>query len=207
LTADADFATFGFGRGDRLGDHPLHGGIALVEQVRHHALVVVVPHVGSEEVRLEIFFQRQIERVDAAIGEAYDELAGDLAKLPGIGKVTAPAIIAEYGELSRFEGGYKKLLAYAGLDPRIRESGQWKGTVKMSKRGSPALRTALFKAASMGRLHCPQLQAIYHKHRHEKGKNHRVAISHVARKLVQLIWAVWRNGATYDPSKITPNAA
>jgi len=153
------------------------------------------------------FFQGQIERVDAAIGEAYDELAGDLAKLPGIGKVTAPAIIAEYGELSRFEGGYKKLLAYAGLDPRIRESGQWKGTVKMSKRGSPALRTALFKAASMGRLHCPQLQAIYHKHRHEKGKNHRVAISHVARKLVQLIWAVWRNGATYDPSKITPNAA
>lgn len=153
------------------------------------------------------FLQGQIDRLDAAIAEAYEAVERGLARLPGIGKVTGPAIVAEYGDLSRFQGGYKKLQAYAGLDPRIRESGQWKGTVKMSKRGSPALRTALFKAASMGRLHCPQLQAIYHHHRHVKGKNHRVAISHVARKLVQLIWVVWRNGATYDPSKITPNTA
>jgi len=150
------------------------------------------------------FFQEQVDQLDAAIGEAYEAMAGELAKLPGIGKVTAPAIIAEYGDLSRFEGGYKKLLAYAGLDPRIRESGQWKGTVKMSKRGSPALRTALFKAASMGRLHCPQLQEIYHRHRREKGKNHRIAIRKVSIKMVQMIWAVWRNGATHRTSRPMP---
>ena len=155
------------------------------------------------------FLQNQIEQLDKIIDQNYESLVQEcaLAKLPGIGKVSAPAIIAEYGDLSRFKGGYKKLLAYAGLDPRIRESGQWRGTPKMSKRGSPSLRTALFQAASMARLHCPQLQAIYDKHRHQKGKNHRVAISHVARKLVQIIWAVWRNGAEYDPEKINPKPA
>lgn len=155
------------------------------------------------------FLQKQTQTLDTAIARTYTQLTQEhpLQKLPGIGKVTAPTIIAEYGDLQRFHGGYKTLQAYAGLDPRIRESGQWKGTVRMSKRGSPALRTALYKAASMGRLHCPQLQEIYEKHRHQKGKNHHVAISHVARKLIQLIWAVWRNNAPYDPQKINPKPA
>jgi transposase len=148
------------------------------------------------------FFATQLKDCDKQIESIFEKIDDPIEAIPGIGAKNGPVILSELGELSRFKGGYKKLLAFAGLDPRIRESGQWKGTVKMSKRGSPALRTALFQAASMGRLHNPDLQAIYHLHRHEKGKNHRVAISHVARKIVQIIWATCRNKAPFDPSKI-----
>ena len=150
------------------------------------------------------FFQKQIGQLEAQIEALFQAIDDPIEAIPGIGKKTAPMILAEFGDLSRFHGGYKKLLAFAGLDPRIRQSGQWKGTVKMSKRGSPALRTALYQAASMGRLHHASLQAIYHHHRHIKGKNHRVAVSHVARKLVQIIWATCRNHSPFDPEKISP---
>lgn len=151
------------------------------------------------------FFDKQIAKLDARIRELFKSIDSPIKDIPGIGEKTAPMILAELGELSRFKGGYKKLLAYCGLDPRVRQSGQWKGTVKMSKRGSPALRTALFQAASMGRIHNQSLRSIYARHRHEKGKNHRVAVSHVARKLVQLIWATCRNNAPFDPEKICPS--
>jgi transposase len=151
------------------------------------------------------FFKTQLEVCEKQIEALFEGLDDTIKEIPGIGARTGPVILSEFGELSRFDGGYKKLLAFAGLDPRVRQSGQWKGTVKMSKRGSPALRTALFQAASMGRLHNPNLQSIYHKHRHQKGKNHRVAISHVARKIVQIIWATCRNRDAFDPTKICPN--
>ena len=54
-------------------------------------------------------------------------------------------IAAELGDLRRFEGRrpLHAILAYADMDPRVRKSGQWSGKIKMSKRGSAALRTAL----------------------------------------------------------------
>jgi len=151
------------------------------------------------------FFKTQLEVCEKQIAALFEQLDDTIKEVPGIGAKTGAVILSEFGELSRFDGGYKKLLAFAGLDPRVRQSGQWKGTVKMSKRGSPALRTALFQAASMGRLHNADLQSIYHKHRHQKGKNHRVAISHVDRKIVQIIWATCRNGDAFDSAKICPN--
>lgn len=151
------------------------------------------------------FFGGQLEALEGSIKDLFDSLDHPIKEIPGIGAKTAPVIIAELGDLQRFRGGYKKLLAYAGLDPRIRQSGRWNGKTKMSKRGSAALRTALYQAASMGRLHSEELGAIYFKQRHIKGKHHNVAISHVARKLVQIIWATCHNKQPFDQAKICPN--
>ena len=187
-------------------------GVQMARKVREAAQGSIAHAQHSDELAGIIqgmlehlaFFQEQIARLEARIAQLFKSIDTPVKEIPGIGEKTGPMIVAEFGDLSRFHGGYKKLLAFAGLDPRIRQSGKWKGTVKMSKRGSPALRTALFQAASMGRLHCPELQCIYAKHRHTKGKNHRVAVSHVARKLVQLIWVTCRNKAPFDPGKICP---
>jgi transposase len=97
------------------------------------------------------------------------------------------------------------LLAYAGMDPRVRKSGQWNGKIKMSKRNSVALRTALYQAASIARLHEPRLGEIYNHYKYQMNKmnkHHGVAISHVARKLLAIIYAVCARGQSYDPSKI-----
>jgi transposase len=113
-------------------------------------------------------------------------------------------LAAELGDLRRFAGHrpLHALLAYAGMDSRVRKSSQWSGKIKMSKRGSVALRTALYQAASMARLHEPRLAQIYNHHRHQMNKHHGVAISHVVRKLLAIIYAVCARGQSYDPTKI-----
>jgi transposase len=112
--------------------------------------------------------------------------------------------MAELGDLRRFAGRrpFHALLAYAGMDPRIRQSSQWSGKIKMSKRGSAALLIALFQAASMTRLHEPRLAEIYNRHRHQMHKHHSVAISHVARKLLAIFYADCACGQAFKPTKI-----
>jgi transposase len=155
------------------------------------------------------FLQAQVAQLDAEIAGQFDALDHPIKTIPGIGRVTAPVIIAEIGDINRFVGprGAHRILAYAGLEPRVRESGQWKGRPKMSKRGSPILRTALFQAASMVRMHHPFFAAIYDRHRKDKQKHHSTAISHVARKLVEIIYAVCKSNQPFDPARLCPASA
>jgi transposase len=166
----------------------------------------------ASSVRLIIaqieFVQAQLSQLDAEIARHFDALDHPIKTIPGIGRVTAPVILAEIGDIGRFQGprGAHRILAYAGLEPRVRESGQWKGRPKMSKRGSPMLRTALFQAATMVRIHHPFFAAIYDRHRKEKQKHHTTAVSHVARKLVEIIYAVCKSNQPFDPAKLCPCA-
>jgi transposase len=150
------------------------------------------------------FFEKQLAELDIHIQRLFSGMEHPIKTIPGIGSITGPLIAAELGDLRRFEGPrpLHALLAYAGMDPRVRKSGQWSGKIKMSKRGSVALRTALYQAASMARLHEPRLAEIYNRHKQQMNKHHRVAISHVARKLVGIIYAVCARGQSYDPAKI-----
>lgn len=155
------------------------------------------------------FFEQQLAQLDLHIQSLFCSMAHPIKTIPGIGSITGPLIVAELGDLRRFAGRrpLHALLAYAGMDPRVRQSGQWSGKVKMSKRGSVALRTALYQAASMARLHEPCLAEIYHHHRHQLHKHHSIAISHVARKLLAIIYAVCARGQSFDPAKICPHPA
>ena len=155
------------------------------------------------------FFEEQLAELDVHIQRLFSRMEHPIKSIAGIGSITGPLIAAELGDLRRFEGRrpVHAILAYAGMDPRVRKSGQWSGKIKMSKRGSAALRTALYQAASMARLHEPRLAQIYNRHRQQMNKHHAVAISHVARKLVGIIYAVCARGQSYDPSKICAQPA
>ena len=93
--------------------------------------------------------------------------------------------------------GIHRLLAFAGLDPRIRSSGQWTGKVRMSKRGSSTLRTAIWRAAFVASRH-PAFAPMYHKHRVEMKQPFLLALSHVARKVTQAIYGVLRHQAAFN---------
>lgn len=153
------------------------------------------------------FLEAQIEKLQSQITTNFKTVEHPIQSIPGIGKVTGPVILSEIGDIQRFchPKGAHKILAFAGMDPRIRASGQWQGKVKMSKRGSPTLRTALYQAASMARIHHPFFKAIYRRQKDEFKKLHAVAISHVARKLVEVIYAVWISNQNFDPAKLCPN--
>lgn len=118
--------------------------------------------------------------------------------IPGIGPVLAAAILGEIGDISRFPTG-AKLVAYAGIDPTVRQSGQFNGTRnRMSKRGSPHLRRAIWLAASTATTYNPILRDFYEQKRAE-GKHPMAATGAVARKLTYIIHAVLRDRKPYEP--------
>ncbi|SDU61478.1 Transposase IS116/IS110/IS902 family protein [Desulfobacula phenolica] len=121
--------------------------------------------------------------------------------IPGIGPVWAPTILAEVLPVFHPEekNGARKLVAAAGLDVRLNESGQYKGKGKMSKRGSRYLRTAAIQAAEVAALVAkyPMFRAVYKKQK-AKGKKHLVAISHVANKLLHVVFSVLKNQKPYE---------
>lgn len=106
-------------------------------------------------------------------------------------------IIAEIGDFSRFDSP-DRILAYAGMSPSTYQSGQLDNCHShMEKRGSKYLRYALFNAAKYVCLWDDSFAAYLAKKRSE-GKHYSVAISHAAKKLVRLIYAMERSGQPYN---------
>jgi transposase len=127
------------------------------------------------------------------------ELIGRLRSIPGIGPFIAASIIAEVQDMHRFPTA-KALIAFAGLDPKIRQSGHTlNSTGRLTKRGSPHLRRSLFIAASVARQHDPYFKALYDKKRAE-GKKYTAATVVVARKLLSISRAVWLSEQNYNLS-------
>jgi len=139
-----------------------------------------------------------------ARAQLYKDLAtsaqGDIFRLlqsvPGIGPYVAASIVGEIQDVRRFKTA-KELIAFSGLDPKIRQSGKaLNSTGRLTKRGSRYLRRSLFIAANVARQCDPQFQALYDKKRAE-GKSYTVATCVVARKLLLVARSVWLNEKTY----------
>ena len=146
------------------------------------------------------FLDKQIEALDCQILEYYEKFDCYLHTIPGIGMIAAATILAEIGDINRFKSS-SALVAFAGIDPTVRQSGEFSGTHNhMSKRGSPYLRHAIFLAATTCSFHNIPLNAYYKKKR-EQGKHHLTATGAVARKLTTIIYAVFRDGKPYEPKK------
>ena len=146
------------------------------------------------------FLDKQIEALDCQILEYYEKFDCYLHTIPGIGMIGAATILAEIGDISRFKNS-SALVAFAGIDPTVRQSGEFNSTHNhMSKRGSPYLRHAIFLAATTCSFHNSPLNAYYKKKR-DQGKHHLTATGAVARKLTTIIYAVLRDSKPYEPKK------
>ena len=146
------------------------------------------------------FLDKQIEALDIEIIKYYEQFDCYLHTIPGIGIIGAATILAEIGDISRFKNS-SALVAFAGIDPTVRQSGEFNSTHNhMSKRGSPYLRQAIFLAATTCSFHNSPLNAYYKKKR-DQGKHHLTATGAVARKLTTVIYAVLRDSKPYEPKK------
>ncbi|MFR4684398.1 MAG: IS110 family transposase [Anaerobutyricum hallii] len=146
------------------------------------------------------FLDKQIEALDCQILEYYEKFYCYLHTIPGIGMIAAATILAEIGDINRFKSS-SALVAFAGIDPTVRQSGEFSSTHNhMSKRGSPYLRHAIFLAATTCSFHNSPLNAYYKKKR-DQGKHHLTATGAVARKLTTVIYAVLRDSKPYEPKK------
>ena len=141
--------------------------------------------------------EEQREDVEATEEALMAQIPQHITTIPGVGLVTGAAILAEIGDVLRFESE-DKLVAYAGIDASVYQSGQFQaGSMHMSKRGSPYLRLALWQAASMCLQHNEELRAYYDK-KGEEGKAHGVALGAVCRKLLVRIYVILKENRAYE---------
>ena len=147
-------------------------------------------------IRLIRELDAEIDEIESAIQAIMDELQSPITTIPGIGFRMGAMILAEVGDFSRFDSP-DKLLAYAGMSPSTYQSGQLKNCYPhMEKRGSRYLRYALYNATKYVCLWNPAFAAYLAKKRAE-GKHYNVAISHAAKKLVRLIFALEKSRQPY----------
>ena len=147
--------------------------------------------------------EEQQTEVEKAVEELMAQIPQHITSIPGVGAITGAAILAEIGDIQRFESP-EKLVAYAGIDATVYQSGQFEAKqMHMSKRGSPYLRLGLWQAASMSVLHNEELKIYYQKKRKE-GKAHRVAIGALCRKLLVRIYVILKENRPYVEHKLVP---
>lgn len=145
--------------------------------------------------RLKVF-QEQIGVLEKEIQLITAELDSKIFTIPGIGKSTGAAIISEIGNIQNFPSAIK-LIAFAGLDPKLKESGNYQGRTPISKRGSKYLRNAIWASAMVACRVEPTFKKFYTDRRH-KGKSHRYAVTAAANKLSKVIYHVLKNNCNYD---------
>lgn len=142
----------------------------------------------------------EIDEIEAAIKQIMDEeIKSPILTIPGISYRMGAMILAEIGDFSRFDSA-DKILAYAGMSPSTYQSGQLDNCYShMEKRGSRYLRYALYNATKYVCHWDPTFGAYLEKKRSE-GKHYNVALSHAAKKLVRLIFAMEKSGQAYMPA-------
>jgi len=142
----------------------------------------------------------RISNLESFISKEYLALDSHIHSIPGIGLISAAGIYSEIGDFSRFSSA-NKVLAFAGLDPSTNQSGEESHCGHMVKHGSSYLRKYLMNCAEISLVHNSYLYDFYLKKRNE-GKAHRVALSHVARKLTSIIYSLEKNDVDFDFNKM-----
>jgi transposase len=141
----------------------------------------------QQTIQLIQTMEQQIAQTEEKINPIVDELDSPILTIPGISYRMASIIISETENFANFDSA-EKVLAYAGLEPSVYQSGQLTSThAKMVKRGSKYLRYALFNAAKYV-CHWDAGFAQYLAKKRAEGKAYNVAVSHAARKLTRVIF-------------------
>lgn len=122
--------------------------------------------------------------------------AQTLMSLPGLGAVTCATFLAEVGDVSRFDSA-AKLASYAGLAPRIRQSGTTVHSVTKPRGGNRRLKRVLVLSATKSILFCEESRAYYDRKRAE-GRSHGSAVIALARRRLNVMYAMLRDGRPYE---------
>lgn len=154
------------------------------------------------ETLLDIYSQlnSKISRIENEITRIVTEMNPPTLSIKGVGPISTAIIVSEFGNFNRFSSP-DKMLSFAGLEPGYFQSGTSEYAGKMVKRGSSLLRYTLINCCRAMRLY-NEVFAAYYLKKIGEGKPHRVALSHMAKKLVRVIYTLETTGNTFDPSKL-----
>lgn len=147
-----------------------------------------------------------IEMLDSQINSIEEEIKSSIDKesvvlsIPGINFVAAASILGEINDIDNFDLP-SKLLAFSGLDPKVRQSGNFNASsCRMSKKGSPYLRYALI-ITSWNLVRNSETFNKYYLSKRAQGKSHYSALGHTAHKLVRIIYTLLKKNILYQEIK------
>lgn len=120
-----------------------------------------------------------------------------LLSIPGIGSISAASILSHLPAPELF-ANYRKIIAYTGTDPLVKESGKWKGHSKITKKGNSNLRRILYWSATKVKMHEGVFQALYERLR-ARGKPRKVALIAVVNKLIKIMYVLFEKNELFDP--------
>ncbi len=176
------------------------------EEIYAHAgNILAIPElesITSIEIKTLIeqieLYDEQNQAIEMKIGYVMEFTESKIMSIPGVSGILGPIILGEIANVDRFTS-VKKLIAFAGLDPVISQSGRFENkTGPISKRGSPLLRQALFLAANVARMNDENLKRFYNK-KIVEGKHHYSALNATAAKLLRIVFWVLKNNEEYQP--------
>jgi len=142
--------------------------------------------------------KERIESIDEEIGQRFFALpeARILISLPGMGPILGTEFLVAVGDISAFESA-DRLAAYAGLIPVARDSGKRVGKHRRMRGGNKTLKRVFYQSAFASLRSSPESRAFYDRKRAE-GKRHTQALIALARRRVNVIWAMLRDGTTFE---------
>ena len=143
---------------------------------------------------------KEIDTIKKEINQLIEEVHPHYMSVPGIGPLSAAVIYSEYGDISNFTNP-GQMLAFAGIEPGINESGTESHGGKMVKRGSSQLRYTLINCC-LPLIRFDMTFATYYAKKRGEGKPHRVAITHVAKKLIRVIYALESQDIDFNAQKL-----
>ena len=152
------------------------------------------------QIILNLYYEidSKIDSIDKKISTIIKELNPPTLSIPGIGVISCASIISEFGDISKFNSP-SQMLSFAGLEPGVIESGTISSKGKMVKRGSGYLRHSIMNVAMTVIANNHTFYEYYYKKRSE-GKCHRVALSHVCKKIIRVIYMLETKNIQFDPS-------
>jgi transposase len=149
------------------------------------------------------YLDEEIKDIEQRINRTIDDdpkLRGQrdlIATIPGLGKTSASAITAEFPNMEEYRDG-NAVAAYAGLCPKLRESGTSLRRSTLSRVGNARLRTMLFFPALAAMRHNANIRAFADRLR-ARGKHKMVIVAAAMRKLLVLAYGVVKSGRPFDP--------
>lgn len=142
--------------------------------------------------------EKQVSDIEQIIAVQFAEFNTKIDTIPGVGTTLGATILSEIGDISRFEKP-KQLIAFAGMDPSVKQSGNFVGTEShMSKRGSPFLRRAIWLASVVAVSHDPLFKYLFQQ-KMASGKSYSQAMGYICHKLLNTIFAILKTGEEYKP--------
>ncbi len=153
-----------------------------------------------DEQMIHLFDATHTTQASSEDQEIMSQLIDNLRTIPGVGDKTILALLAECGNLDRFTDA-KALVGYLGLYPTLEQSGGSAKHGHLAKRGARLAKKAIFLSAVAVIRHNKELRTIYTNYR-SKGRAKKECVIIVARKLIAIIYAIYKRNTPYDPVRV-----